>query len=473
MGVPSLGVPSLDLFVAVGDSMSLDFDIRTLSAVLCMVLALSSLVPALLRRLHPGLPGPSDWTVGMVALGVGIGLIFGRNVLPPFWSIAIADVLVLLGHAFLVSGSRRFLGRPAGWPGLATITIIATLPITVTYAAPDTLGLRFIAIGLGMAALAFCAAWTLFRDAPTRLSARRIVAGLFVVHGVLNMLRVAHYWLAPLEETNLMQVGLSFSTLLLWSILFSVGLMAGLTVMVTERLRDALEARILDLDGARRTAEATLQNQRNFLAMVSHEFRTPLGIMAASADVIACNLPTDDTESAEEVERIRRASRRLGNLVEGCLASDWLETVSEDRRSQALDMGALLSDLASEYAVPLHRPSETLRVDGDPYVLPIAFSALLDNACKYGRTRAGVALTCRRVGTAVEVAVRDDGPGVDPAEVPRLFEKYYRAARTQNKPGAGLGLYLVRRIIDRHDGCVTLDQADGTVFRVTLPLLGA
>ncbi|CAO1661940.1 hypothetical protein NYA30BAC_01440 [Halomonas sp. NYA30] len=207
--------------------------------------------------------------------------------------------------------------------------------------------------------------------------------------------------------------------------------------------------------------------------MVSHEFRTPLGIMAASADLIACNLPVDDQESAEELDRIHRASRRLGNLVEGCLADDWLESVSQSRRSGELDVGAVLAELAKEYNVVLHGAEEPLRVDADPYLLPIAFSALLDNACKYTATPEGVTLSCRQEGRTVEIAVRDDGPGIDPADVSRLFEKFYRARRTQHKPGAGLGLHLVQRIVALHEGSVKLDQTHGTMFCVSLPVLEA
>ena len=122
--------------------------------------------------------------------------------------------------------------------------------------------------------------------------------------------------------------------------------------MVTERLRDLLQDRLIKENVARCAAEAALQEQRNFLTMVSHEFRAPLGIMAASADLIACNLPADDKESAEELDRIHRASRRLGNLVEGCLADDWLESVSQSRRSGELNVGT--GRKSSQHPLRLH-----------------------------------------------------------------------------------------------------------------------
>ncbi|NYS62414.1 sensor histidine kinase [Vreelandella salicampi] len=448
-----------------------ELDTRTLLAVLCMTLALSSLVLALLYRLHRGLPGPREWVIGMVAISVGVGLLYGRNLIPSFWSIAVANALVLIGHAFLVAGIRRFFGQPVGWSLLATIVVVFCLPIVLFHDAPDAIGLRIISISLGMSLLALLGAWTLKRESRLQLNALQAVAVLLTLHGVINLARATQHLLQPVLATDIMQLGPSTSTFFVWGILFFFGMTAGLSVMVTERLRDMLRERLDKENAARCAAEATLQEQLNFLTMVSHEFRTPLGIMAASADLIACNLPADDQESAEELDRIHRASRRLSNLVEGCLADDWLESVSQSRRSGELNVTTVLAELASEYNVTLHADAEPIWVDADPYLLPIAFSALLDNACKYALTHEGVALSCRQKGNHVEVAVRDDGPGIDPADVSRLFQKFYRARRTQHKPGAGLGLHLVQRIVTLHNGSISLDQTHGTVFCVSLPML--
>jgi signal transduction histidine kinase len=449
-----------------------ELDTRTLLAVLCMALALSSLALALLYRLHRSLPGPREWVIGMVAISIGVGLLYGRNIIPSFWTIAVANTLILVGHAFLVAGARYFLGQLAGWPWLTATVVAFSLPITLYHNAPEALGLRIISVSLGMSLLSFLGVWTILSDSRFRLlNAQQAVAVLLSLHGIINLARAAQSILQPILATDMMRLGPSTSTFFVWGILFFFGMTVGLAVMVTERLRDMLQERLIKENAARRAAEEALQEQRNFLTMVSHEFRTPLGIMAASADLIACNLPANDQESAEELERIHRASRRLGNLVEGCLADDWLESVSQSRRSGELDVGSVLAELATEYNVVLQAPAEPIWVDADPYLLPIAFSALLDNACKYAHTPKGVTLSCRQQGNTVEVAVSDDGPGIEPTEVPRLFEKFYRARRTQHKPGAGLGLHLVQRIITLHEGSIRLDQTHGTEFRVSLPLL--
>lgn len=439
-----------------------------------MALALSSLALALLYRLHRNLPGPRDWAIGMVAISFGIGLVGGRNLIPPFWSIAVANALILVGLAFLVAGTRRFLGHSSGWPLLASIVVTFSLPIAYYHNVPEALGLRIISGSIGMALLVFIGSWGIVRTYRSHLlsvSAHQAVAVLLVLHGIISLARAADSFFQPDSTTDLMALGLSTNIFFAWGSLFVFGITVGLAVMVTERLRDMLEDRLIKENVARRAAEATLQEQRNFLTMVSHEFRTPLGIMAASADLIACNLPASDKESFEELDRIHRASRRLSNLVEGCLADDWLESVSQSRRSGELDVSSVLAELATEYNVSLHGEGKPIRVDADPYLLPIAFSALLDNACKYAHTPEGVTLSYLQQEKTVEVTVCDDGPGIDPADVPRLFEKFYRARRTQHKPGAGLGLHLVQRIVALHEGSVWLDQTHGTAFCVSLPLL--
>lgn len=228
-------------------------------------------------------------------------------------------------------------------------------------------------------------------------------------------------------------------------------------------------------DAALQSERKALAEQRNFLAMVSHEFRTPLAIISASAEILDCTIVGHDAESAEELARIHRASKRLAKLVDGCLADEWLEDASHSRRSGRKDLCVMLRELATELDVALIiETSAPLMVDADDYLLPIVFSNLIDNALKYGRSREGVSVRCRPWGeTEMAVEVGDDGPGVDPEDATRLFEKFFRSPTAHHKPGAGLGLYLVKRIVELHGGRIELDLDNGTVFRVILPLVEA
>ena len=214
-----------------------------------------------------------------------------------------------------------------------------------------------------------------------------------------------------------------------------------------------------------------MSEQRNFLALVSHEFRTPLAIMSVSAEIIASNLSPDDQESAGELSRIRRASMRLAGLVDSCLADEWLAS-TESRRSGHIDLHDMLRSLVVEHGVSSDLDSHCpMVVDGDSYLLPIAFSCLLDNARKYGRTKDAVLVrraACAADAVAIEVV--DDGPGIEADEVSRIFEKFYRSPKVGRMPGSGLGLYLVKKIIELHGGSVEYEKIQGgSLFRVVLP----
>lgn len=450
-------------------------DIRTLLIVLAMALGLATIVLLILGRLHTGVRGPRFWAAGMTLVTIATALIFMRDFVSPFLSIGIANGVLIGGMTVVTAGFLEFTGRRAPVKSLVFFVGLAWLPFLVLYQDADALAFRIIVSNTALFVVASVVAWALMKGAPAQAAARRLTALIFALYALVLSVRSLGVILNPPDPTSFMQAHPATSLFYLFAIGLVFAMTAGMTVMVSERLRDELQVRIQDLDHARRTAETALSEQRNFLAMVSHEFRTPLGIMNASAEVIACNLAPDDHESAEEVARIRRASIRLANLVEGCLADEWLETASESHRAGSVDVGAVLAGLAIEHDLAFAQESpHPVILDADPYLLPIAFSCLIDNARKYGRTRDGARIRLSAPDTdSVMVEISDDGPGIDPEDAPRVFEKFYRSPQVLRKPGAGLGLYLVRRIITLHDGRVDLDQTRGTIFRVVLPVNGS
>lgn len=449
-------------------------DVRTLVVVLAMTLGLATLVLVILGRLNAGVKGPRHWAAGMALVTVATALIFMRDMVPPFLSIGIANGVLIGGMTVVAAGFLEFTGRRAPAGLLVAFVALSWLPFLILYQDSDALAFRIIVSNTALFVVAAVVTWALLKGAPGRAAARRLTALIFAVYALVLLLRSLGVIVNPPDPTSFMQAHPATSLFYLFVIGLIFAMTAGMTVMVSERLRDELQVRIQELDRAWHSAETALSEQRNFMAMVSHEFRTPLGIMNASAEVIACNLPPDDRESAEEVARIRRASVRLANLVEGCLADEWLETASENRRSGSVDLSAVLAELAAEHNVVFAQESAgPVILDADPYLLPIAFSCLIDNARKYGRTRAGAQLRlCAPDMDSVTVEISDDGPGIDPEEAPRVFEKFYRSPQVLRKPGAGLGLYLVRRIITLHHGRIDLDQTRGTIFRVVLPVNG-
>lgn len=233
-------------------------------------------------------------------------------------------------------------------------------------------------------------------------------------------------------------------------------------------------------ESAEEAAAAVLRSmgeQRNFLSMVSHEFRGPLSTISGAAQMIAIYGHGND-ELAEEVAKINRAVGRMVDLINEYLNEERLDSLTSPPEVKRFDLGELVHQACSSgmFASGL-RPIKVLAesevfVAGDSNLIAIAVSNIVDNAMKYSPVGSPVTVTARRGPDRAEVAVRDWGPGVPVSERDRIFEKYYRSVRTDRVCGVGLGLYLVKRIIDIHGGAITVDScpADGTVFTVQLPL---
>lgn len=238
-----------------------------------------------------------------------------------------------------------------------------------------------------------------------------------------------------------------------------------------ERLQHELKCRIRELDEANGIAHLAMREQQNFLTMMSHEFRTPLGTINASTNIISMNIDEEDEDSHEEISRILRSSERLGKLVETCLSGEWLDHTLTSPTNSVLDLGQVLRDLGIEYDVRVSvYPDTQTMINGDTSLLPVVFSSLIDNARKYGRTVQGTEILCRNGDCGmIAVEVLDDGPGVAAVDLPNIFEKYYRSEKTMRQPGVGLGLYMVRRIVNLHGGRIEVENSPRSVFRVLLP----
>jgi len=239
-----------------------------------------------------------------------------------------------------------------------------------------------------------------------------------------------------------------------------------------ERLREAK----VRSDTALATQVLVTREQRNFLAMVGHEFRTPLSIIGAAADVLEL-LYVGKAGALDELAKVRRATVRLTGLIDSCLADEWLDSTMTGLRVRPVDLGEILQTVCEERKaiasqwLALEHPGEPVLLEGDASLLAVVFSNLIDNAIKYSPAATTIRTRLERDGETVVVNVADEGPGLAPEDIPHVFEKYYRANSAMMRSGAGLGLHLVKRIVDRHGGTVAVDSAPGrgATFTVRLP----
>lgn len=223
------------------------------------------------------------------------------------------------------------------------------------------------------------------------------------------------------------------------------------------------------------------QIQRNFVAMTSHEFRTPLTIIDSHAQRLIKMkdrlLPQDIVERASKV---RSAVMRMTNLMDGLLNSSRLiDTEAEmHMRSVALDLPALLHEVCQLYRdispdLYLVENFDALpNISGDPKLLQQAFSNLISNAIKYSQAGMPIEIGGHLENDSVVIFVQDVGIGIPEGDLGRVFERYYRGKNVTATAGSGVGLYLVKMVVDLHGGSITAENRaeQGTRFTVSLPI---
>ncbi len=226
--------------------------------------------------------------------------------------------------------------------------------------------------------------------------------------------------------------------------------------------------------------------RRDFVANVSHELKTPVGALTLLAEAVQD--AADDPEAvARFAGRMQHEGTRLGRLVGELIALSRLE--GADRRPQPLPVSVtrVLHEAVGATALAAEQSGitvvcdggEGLSVAGSETNLVSALANLIDNAIRYSPANTKVGVVAREVrtsrGPAVEITVTDQGIGIAEADLPRVFERFFRvdAARSRATGGTGLGLAIVKHTVTNHGGTVTAWSVEGagSTFTVTLPLL--
>ena len=223
------------------------------------------------------------------------------------------------------------------------------------------------------------------------------------------------------------------------------------------------------------------QLRSNFVSMVSHEFRTPLGIIQSSAELLRDfydRMPTSERE--DQLDSISRNTRRMAGMMEAVLALSRLDAGKLIFQPAALDINRccrhivdeVLSAMNRRCAIELNCPTGLPEARADERLLGHIFSNLLSNAIKYSAAGATVYFSVKRNGDEAVCVVRDQGIGISETDQQELFKAFHRGANVGTRPGTGLGLLLVKRCADLHGGQVQLESrlGEGTTVTVKLPL---
>ncbi|MBS0378071.1 MAG: PAS domain-containing sensor histidine kinase [Proteobacteria bacterium] len=251
------------------------------------------------------------------------------------------------------------------------------------------------------------------------------------------------------------------------------------TVIISAAPAEGMQVQVMrdetELEAVRRARDSILAN-------ISHEFRTPLAAQMASIELLAEGLDTLPPDKVRElVATLERGTVRLTQLIDNLLESVRIESGQLAIRVQRVALaevvedaealvGALLAQRGQRLEIGL--PEELPLVNGDRTRLTQVFVNLLANANKYAPEDSTVRIGAQPYPAHLEVWVEDEGPGPDPADQPVLFARFARGLTEPEPAGLGLGLWLVKSIIERHGGSIRCERTpqSRTRFTMTLPM---
>ncbi len=218
----------------------------------------------------------------------------------------------------------------------------------------------------------------------------------------------------------------------------------------------------------------------NFVSMVSHEFRTPLGIIMSSAEILRDYLESlEPEERKHHLDSITSNTRRMSELMEEVLVLGRLDAGKMDFRPAPIDFRKLCGRLVEETGSATDRQCPiglTYLAEGeakaDERLCSHIFTNLLTNAVKYSQRGSAVEFLVKREGADAVFEVRDRGIGIAEADKAWLFQAFCRGRNVGSRPGTGLGLVIVKRCVELHKGSIRIDSTagEGTVVTVRLPV---
>jgi signal transduction histidine kinase len=219
------------------------------------------------------------------------------------------------------------------------------------------------------------------------------------------------------------------------------------------------------------------QLKSNFVSMVSHEFRTPLGIIQSSAELLRdFHQKMQPPERQEQLDSISRNTRRMAGMMEEVLVLSRLDAGRLEFQPAPLDLNSFCRRIVDEALsatnrrcfIELSLNSVPNAAQADEGLLGHIFTNLLSNAVKYSEPGATVHFAVERDSADAVCIVRDQGIGISEEDQQQLFKAFHRGSNVGTRPGTGLGLLLVKRCADLHGGKVQVNSTVGKGTTVTV-----
>lgn len=423
--------------------------------------------------LWPESPQLASMSLGMlVCLGSAMGILLARECLSLARNFPRIDKLYLAAAGILAIGALsvplNFYHWVAGW-----VTLLTELASLGAFIMALLLGIRGNRVQL---AFAFAFLVHFLAVAPALainfglIAPSRAMHTLWQYELIPHMLVIAGIFLFEIRRAHLSWVSVQNESLL-----------------ATQEAKALLETRVQerthDLSLAQASLQFALDSERNalfehrqFMAMVSHEFRTPLAVIDATANNLTEVPPRSEDDLQMRANQVLRATRRLTKLTDTCLADarlrddafavHWADVGLETLVGEAADI--VIWSTKNTLVTDFSRAPERWRCD--PALLRIALSNLLDNAVKYGGP-GEVKVTVTKADDELLIEISDQGNGIAEADRIRVFERYQRGINVPEGKGGGLGLAVIQMIAKAHGGSIELlnKASSGCSFVLHLP----
>lgn len=409
-----------------------------------------------------------NYTIILALLPMLTGMVFGRNFLATARNVPFIDRILKLFMLVVILLIPAQFVVPSEWL-VRAVTIIAPV---------------------GSLLLLIAGIVCLYRGyRPARYF---IAARIFRVFGLITFVLATNYILPwNLLSMSSLQIGSIIEVLML-----SFALADRITILrrekeeaETESLKAARESEqravelakemTVELREALAGEQRALERQNRFMAMLSHEYRTPLAIIRANLDLMELKEAEGGDNHQSGLNTMKHAVGRLVEVMEVSMQKERLNGFHQSGAMERINLVPFLDAIIDnaeglwpERFFVFQPEMAEAAIMGEFGVLKTAIFNLLDNACKYSPSDEPVTLECRVDKGMATMVVRDRGKGINPGEADKAFEKYYRGASSSDTSGAGVGLWLVRQIVEQLGGTVSLERCDGggTAATVCLPL---
>jgi signal transduction histidine kinase len=229
-------------------------------------------------------------------------------------------------------------------------------------------------------------------------------------------------------------------------------------------------------------AREAVQARQDILAFVSHDLKNSLMSLFLNVEMLTRSAPRDERRRGwKQLDRIRRGVTQMQRMIEDLLDVGSIESGRLAIDSREHEIGELFADAVEMSAPLIHDKRIEIKIETPPPPFKVrcdrermmqVFSNLIGNAVKFVPERGTIVLSAAASGASALVAVRDTGPGIPPARLPHLFQRYWQADETARK-GRGLGLFITKGIVEAQGGVIWAESQVGTgsTFFITLPLI--